>query len=142
MTMKRDLEKILGEAAVFDDEAALARYACDQSFVQARRPDLVGLARTSDHVQAVVRYANQTNTPVVPFSSGLNLHGATIPKEGGIVLDLSRMQDMEVGPRNWHCVIEPGVTAAQLQDELAKHQLRAMLPFGIHPRRSVLTSYL
>lgn len=142
MTIKTDVQIILGESSVFDDATTLMRYSRDQSFVQPRSPDVVGFAGSVGQVQEVVRYANRTNTPIVPYSSGMNLHGATIPKEGGIVLDLSRMQNIQVDSNNWHCVIEPGVTAAQLQDELEKHQLRAMLPFGIHPRRSALTSFL
>ena len=39
-------------------------------------------------------------------------------------------------------MIEPGVTARQMQDALAGTGLRAMLPFGIPPERSVLTSFL
>jgi len=50
-------------------------------------------------------------------------------------MDLSKMNKiLEVNESNWHCVIEPGVTARQLQDELEKHQLKAMLPAGIHPK--------
>lgn len=133
---------MLGSDAVFDDEEVLIRYSHDQSFVEPRRPEIVAFAQSVEEVQAVVRYANKIRTPVVPYSSGLNLHGGTIPKEGGIVLDLSKMNTIQVDDANWHAVIEPGVTASQLQDELKKHQLRAMLPFGIHPRRSVLSSYL
>ena len=49
---------------------------------------------------------------------------------------------LAVDTENWSCIIEPGVTVSQLQDELEKHQLRAMLPFGVHPQRSALTSFL
>jgi hypothetical protein len=126
-----------------DDDETIRRYSRDQSFVQPRRPDAVVFAQSVAEVQEVVKYGNRTLTPIVPFSSGLNLHGATIPKEGGIVLDLSKMNKiLEINENNWHCVIEPGVTVSQLQDELEKHQLRAMLPFGVHPDRSALTSYL
>ena len=143
MSIKNDCIAIVGADSVLDDEQSLERYSADQSFVSPRRPDLIVFAETVDQVQALVTYANTTRVPVVPFSSGLNLHGAAIPKEGGIVLDLSRMNRiLEVNTDNWHCVIEPGVTAAQLQDALARHDLRAMLPFGIHPNRSVLSSYL
>jgi len=143
MSIKNDLTGIVGVDSVLDDEQSLSLYSADQSFVSPRRPDLIVFADTVDQVQAIVKYANTTRVPLVPFSSGLNLHGAAIPKEGGILLDLSRMNSiLEVNSNNWHCVIEPGVTAAQLQDELAKHNLRAMLPFGIHPHRSVLSSYL
>jgi len=143
MTLLTDLEGILGKDAVVDDDETIRRYSRDQSFVQPRRPDAVVFAQSVAEVQEVVKYGNRTLTPIVPFSSGLNLHGATIPKEGGIVLDLSKMNKiLEINENNWHCVIEPGVTVSQLQDELEKHQLRAMLPFGVHPDRSALTSYL
>jgi len=142
MSIKNDLTNILGNDSVFDDEETLIKYSHDQSFVEPRRPEIVAFAKSVDQVQAVVRYANKIHTPVVPLSSGLNLHGGTIPKEGGILLDLSKMNAIQVDDNNWHAVIEPGVTASQLQDELEKHQLRAMLPFGIHPKRSALTSYL
>ncbi len=143
MTTKTDLQAFLGENAICDDSVILEKYSQDQSFVQPRRPEVVAFARSVEDVQEVVRYGNKTNTPIVPFSSGLNLHGAAVPKEGGIVLDLSQMNKiLEIDKNNWHCVIEPGVTAAQLQDELNKQQLRAMLPYGIHPKRSALTGYL
>ncbi len=141
MTILTDLKNILGEEKVFNDDENIEKYSSDQSFVQPRKPDLIAFAENVKDVQEVVKYANKTNTPVVPFSSGLNFHGGTIPKEGGIVLDLSRMKSIQVDDNNWHCVIEPGVTVSQLQDELEKHNLRAMLSFGVHPDRSALTSY-
>ncbi len=141
--MRDDLVSILGAGSVFDDAATLAAYSGDQSFVDTRRPDLVVFAESAEQVQDVVRYANRTLTPVIPFSSGLNFHGGTVPRQGGIVLNLSRMNKiLAIDADNWSAVIEPGVTISQLQDELEKHQLRAMLPFGAHPRRSALTSYV
>jgi len=143
MTIRTDLQGILGDNAVFDDGETIRKYSRDQSFVQPRNPDVVAFAESVEDVQEVVKYGNRTNTPIVPFSSGLNLHGATIPKEGGIVLDLSRMNSiLKIDEDNWNAIIEPGVTVEQLQDELGKHQLRAMLPFGVHPGRSALTSFL
>ncbi|MEI6126183.1 MAG: FAD-binding oxidoreductase [Pseudomonadota bacterium] len=143
MALKDDLINIAGKESVFDDEETLIAYSRDQSFVNPRRPDLVVFAETVEQVQRVMQYANKTLTPVTPCSSGLNLHGGTIPRQGGIVLNLSRMNKiLQVDTQNWSCVIEPGVTVRQLQDELEKHQLRAMLPFGVPPQRSALTSYL
>jgi len=143
MSAKEDLSNTLGSDAVFDDPETLAAYSSDQSFVDARRPDLVVFARTVEQVQAVVSYANKTRTPVIPFSSGLNLRGGTVPRQGGVVLNLSRMNSiLQIDEKNWSCIIEPGVTVSALQDELAKHQLRAMLPFGVHPARSALSCFL
>lgn len=143
MSIKTDLQKTVGDEFVTDEPETLKRYASDQSFVEPRMPEVAVFARSVEDVQEVVKYGNRTRTPVVPFSSGLNMHGGTVPREGGIVLDMTGMNRIHlIDTKNRQAVIEPGVTAAQLQDELEKHQLRAMLPFGIHPRRSALTSYL
>ena len=143
MSIKEDIAAIVGSDSVRDDQETLSAYARDQSFVPPRMPDLVAFAGTAGHVQQIVTYANATRIPVVPFSSGLNLQGGAVPREGGIVLNLSRMNSiLAVDEDNWSCVIEPGVTARALQDELERHGLRAMLPFGIHPARSALTSFL
>ena len=143
MSIKNDLASIVGPDSVLDDEQSLSRYASDQSFVSSRMPDLVAFAHSVEQVQSIVKYANKTRVPLVPFSSGLNLQGGTVPREGGIVLNLSRMNKiLAVDVDNWSCVIEPGVTASALQDELERHGLRAMLPLGIHPNRSALTSFL
>jgi len=143
MSIKEDCAAIVGSDSVYDDQETLAAYSHDQSFVAPRMPDLVVFAHDVEQVQAVVNYANRTRVPIVPFSSGLNFQGAAVPREGGIVLNLSRMNTiLAVDEDNWSCVIEPGVTASSLQDELERHGLRAMLPLGIHPNRSVLTSLL
>jgi len=83
MSRIHDLADILGSDCVFDDEETLHRYSSDQSFVQPRIPEAVAFAGSAEQVQKVIRYANRTATPLVPYSSGLNLHGATIPREGG-----------------------------------------------------------
>ena len=117
MTLKSDLENFLGQENVSSETEIIKKYSCDQSFVQPRSPDIVAFPQNVEQVQEIVKYANSTNTPVVPFSSGLNFHGAAIPKEGGILMDLSKMNKiLEIEENNWHCVIEPGVTARQLQE--------------------------
>ena len=82
MALKDDLINIVGKESVFDDDETLLSYSRDQSFVNPRRPDLVVFAETVAQVQEVVQYANKTRTPVIPYSSGLNLHGGTIPRQG------------------------------------------------------------
>src|SRR5690606_4126844 len=102
MSIKDDLASIVGEGSVVDDQETLVRYSRDQSFVDPRKPDLLVFAETAAQVQEVLRYANKTRTPVIPFSSGLNLHGGTIPRQGGIMLNLSRMNKiLAVDTDNW-----------------------------------------
>jgi FAD/FMN-containing dehydrogenase len=137
------LEQIVGKTNVFDDEKTLSMFAQDQSFVKRCRPDMMVFAETVEHIQEIVRLANRTKTPITPFSSGLNLHGASIPDQGGVLLNMSRMNKIIMIDReNWFAVVEPGVTYHQLQGELAQNGFRMMIPFGVHPNRSVLTSYM
>jgi len=143
MDLKKDLEAIVGPDNVSDSPELMETYSRDQSFEQPHMPDIVVKARSTEQVQAVVRLANETNTPVTPYSSGLNLHGAAIPVYGGILLDLSGMDAIvRINEKDLYAIIEPGVTYEKLQNELEKKGLRIMVPFGAPAGRSVLTSYL
>jgi len=140
---KKRLVDIFGEGGVRDDEKTLEEYAKDQSFSPRRRPDFVVFAESTEDVQKVVKLANETLTPIIPYSSGLNFHGAALPDHGGIILNLSRMNKiLQIDEENWNAVIEPGVTYEQLQGALMKKGFRLMIPFGAAPKRSVLSSYL
>jgi len=79
--------------------------------------------------------------PVTPRSSGISLYGAGIPGEGGVIVDLTRMNNiLEIDPRNKKVKVEPGVTWAQVQDELEKQGMMVCNPLLPHPKKSVLTS--
>ena len=137
------LIQLLGRDRVRSDALTLEQFSRDQSFTPPRRPDVVIYPETVEEVQAVVRYANENRIPITPFSSGLNFHGAAVPDHGGILLNLSRMNQIPLlDEKNLLAAVEPGVTYAQLQDYLLARGYRVMIPFGAAPGRSVLTSYL
>lgn len=143
MLMKDDLTGILGKENVFDDEKTLRKYSSDQSYEDPKLPDLVVFVQSVEQVQEVIKYANEKVIPVVPFSSGLNLLGAAVPKKGGILLNLSKMNRIiEIDEDNRLVTIEPGVTFSELQDELEKKGLCVMIPFGSHPDSSALAGWL
>lgn len=140
---KLQLEKIAGKKNVLDDETTLKQFSQDQSFAAPRRPDVVVYVDTVEQIQQIVKLANETLTPVVPFSSGLTLRGAAIADQGGIILNMSRMNKIiEIDQENLFAIVEPGVTYKQLQDELTPKGFKVMVPFGTPAGRSVLTSYL
>ena len=140
---KKSLTDIFGKKRVFDDEKTLEEYAQDQSFAPRRRPDFVVFAENVEEVQKVVGLANDTLTPIIPYSSGLNFHGAALPDHGGIILNLSRMNKIiQVDEENWSVLVEAGVTFEQLQKEMMKKGFRIMIPFGVSPKRTVLSSLL
>jgi FAD/FMN-containing dehydrogenase len=137
------LSAIVGAANVSNDPAVLEKYAKDQSFTPARKPHFVVKPAKAEEIQAIVKLANQTLMPVVPFSSGTSFTGAAVPSVGGILIDLSRMNKiLDVDTIHWHATVEPGVTFAQLNAELKKHNLRVQVPLVAPPSASVLGTYL
>jgi FAD/FMN-containing dehydrogenase len=140
---KEELTRIFSPKRVCDDEETLAHYSLDQSLCPKRRPDYVVFAETVEEIQALIPRAADTGTPIIPYSSGLNLNGAALPDHGGIILNLSRMDKiLHIDKENWFAIIEPGVTYERLQKALNKEGFSLMVPFGVPPKRSVLTSYL
>ncbi|MFH1775274.1 MAG: FAD-binding oxidoreductase [Chloroflexota bacterium] len=137
------LKAIVGADRVSIDHETLQQYSKDQSFVRPCPPEYVVFAESVQEIQDVVKAANESKTPVVPVSSRMNLRGAAIPKEGGIILDLSRMNKIgEISERERWAVVEPGVTYGQLSEELQKHGFRVMIPLGVPRSRSVVSSII
>jgi alkyldihydroxyacetonephosphate synthase len=91
------------------------------------RPDVVVKPRGDEDVAAVVRVANRHRVPVVPWGGGSGTQGASIPTEGGIVIDLTGMNRIiEVDERSLTVTAEAGLNGKVLETELNKKGL--MLP--------------
>ncbi len=143
MSIKEELVKIAGDGNVFDDADRLRPYAKDYSLSSPSMPSYVVLPKNAEEVQRLVRLANEKRLPVTPCSSGVHFYGNTIPVQAGIVLDLKRMNKiLAIDDRNRMVRIEPGVTWSELQLELQKHDLMAMVPLFPHPLKSALASHL
>ncbi len=146
MESKRDrLVAIVGRDHVLEDAATLEAFAKDQSVVPARRPWFVVRPGSAVDVQALVLWANETGTPLVPVSSGPpHFHGDTVPSvPEAVVVDLSRMNAIRrIDTRNRIAVIEPGVTYAQLDAALAAEGLRIARPLQPRANKSVVASLL
>jgi len=143
MGSKEDLSGIVGIENFSDDTEVLRTYARDFSITPQGMPNYVVKPKDAHEVQKVIQYANEHLIPVVPTSSQVHFYGATIPKQGGIVLDLTRMNRiLEIDELNRRVRIEVGVTWQQLTDELEKKGFRMIMPLFPHNRRSVVTDYL
>lgn len=144
MKQKEQLAKIVGSKWILDDPETLEAYSRDNSFVSPRMPQYVVKPKDTGEVQAIVKWANKTSTPLIPVSSAPpRFRGDTVPRLGGVVVDLSRMNKIEgINRKNKMAYLQPGVTFSQLQPELAKEGL--ILPTPLLPRssKSVIGSFL
>ena len=129
-----ELVNIIGEAYVSGDEADLIPYMKDSYSLLMKksvpRPDFVVLPGTAEEVRAVVALANESKVPIYPRSFGVNIAGSALPYQGGLVLDLKRMNRiLEINPDTMTATIEPGVSWGKLRKEANPHGLD-IIPIG------------
>ncbi len=143
MELKERLGQIVGKDFVADSPEELEPYSKDYSLSPAGMPDYVTKPKSKEEIQQILILANEYKTPVIPVSSAVHFYGATIPSQGGIILDLRRMNRiLEVNEADRLVRIEPGVNWEQLQTELAKRGYRCMIPLLPDRGNSVMTSWL
>jgi len=70
-----------------------------------------------EEVVAVLRYAGRESIPVTLRGAGTGNYGQCVPLEGGIVLDLSRMDALEEITRDGVVVCGPGMRLGVLETE-------------------------
>ncbi len=126
-TLAERLRSILPADAVIDDPATLLPYAYDASFWSLRRqrlPDVVVVPRTTEHVAAVVRFADATGTPVIARGAGTGQTGGAVAANGGIVVSFARMREvLEIDRANLQAVVRPGLVFNDFQEALRPHGL-------------------
>jgi len=143
MRIKSELEKFVGKEHVSDNLNDRTKYSRDFSLLPPGMPEAVVWPASSEEVSKVVKWCNENQIPVVPVSSKVHFYGCTIPKEGGIVVDLSRMNKiLEIDTDNRFVRFEPGVTWSQLTTELKKKGMRVVMPLMPPGERSPLTDTL
>ena len=121
MAIKAKLREMVGPENFSDARKVLSLYSKDFSLAPAEVPNYVVKPKTAEEVQQVIKFANQHLLPVVPVSSSVHFHGATIPKQGGIILDLTRMNRvLEVDEFNRRVRVEVGVTWEQITSHWGK----------------------
>ncbi|MFC1538388.1 FAD-binding oxidoreductase [Candidatus Latescibacterota bacterium] len=86
----KELIKILGPENVFTGKTERLSYSYDSQHVSAM-PDVVVHVSDKYEVAAVVKLASKHNIPVITRGAGSGLTGGSVPEQGGIVLNLERM---------------------------------------------------
>jgi FAD/FMN-containing dehydrogenases len=87
MSVFDELQKIVGKSNFSDTAETLDHYGRDESFAAPIRPARVVYPVNANMVTAILKWANETKTPVVPVSSGgPHFRGDTVPTIGGAVV--------------------------------------------------------
>ena len=108
----------------FGDAFSTARAVCeqhgrDESPFDVPPPAGVVFCSCTEDVAEAVRLCAAHGVPVIAFGAGSSLEGQLLAVQGGITLDLTRMnQVLEVVAEDMLATVQAGVTRLQLNDEL------------------------
>ena len=91
------------------------------------RPDVVVRPRTEEEVAEVLAIADAHRTPVVPWGGGSGTQGGCLPIHGGIVIDLTGLDEViELDEVSLTVTVQAGKNGRELETELNARGL--MLP--------------
>ncbi|HNN17457.1 MAG TPA: FAD-binding protein, partial [Giesbergeria sp.] len=106
-----------------------AQYSCalavreqhgrDEGSIQAPPPAAVVFAESTRDVQDAVRLAAQHNVPVIPYAAGSSLEGHLLAVQGGISIDVNRMNRvLSIDADDLTVTVQPGITRKQLNEAI------------------------
>jgi D-lactate dehydrogenase (cytochrome) len=99
--------------------SVLEQHGRDEGHHATVPPDAVVFAQSTEDVVLVVKLCGEHRVPLIPYGTGTSLEGHVAALEGGITLDLSRMNRvLRVSPEDLDCTVEAGVTRKQLNEHL------------------------
>ena len=91
----------------------------DESSFAAPPPAAVVFAESTQDVADAVKLASHYNVPVIPFGVGTSLEGHLLAVQGGISIDVSRMNKvLHINAEDLTVTVQPGVTRKQLNEEI------------------------
>ena len=101
--------------------AVRTQHGRDESSFDAPPPSAVVFAECTQDVADAVKLASEYSVPVIPFGVGSSLEGHLLAVQGGISIDLQRMNKvLSVNADDLTVTVQPGVTRKQL-NEAVKH---------------------
>ena len=127
------LSRIVGEDNVLTSPYDLDRYSADAltpfrayraGYAFEQLADAVVRPGSVEEVSRIAELATREGIPLVPYGGGTGVMGGVLPVNGGIVVDVKRLDRiLEISPRDMTATVEPGVVLQELADALAEHNL-------------------
>ena len=121
--IRKELSAIVGKKHVLFQPEDLVAYSYDGTFAE-HRPDIVVQPDSTEQVSALMKLAWREGIPVVPRGMASGLAAASVPFEGGMVLDTCRLNRiLEIDEVNFIVTAQAGVITQTLADTVAKKGL-------------------
>ncbi len=99
--------------------AVREQHGRDESPFDAPPPEAVVYCESTEDVAEVVKLASHYAVPVIPFGTGSSLEGHLLAVQGGVSIDLSRLNAIvAIQPEDLTVTVQAGVTRMQLNNEI------------------------
>jgi len=128
----KGLREIVGDEWATNDPIVVSSYISSIITPDSKFNFYITMPKNTEELSEVIKFANKKNLPYLPRSGGtlLSMAAPTVLSkafglEQGIVIDLLRMQKLEIHPESSTAVVGAGITAFDLQKAVHKHKLRA-----------------
>jgi D-lactate dehydrogenase (cytochrome) len=104
--------------------AVREQHGRDESVYSVPPPAAVVFAQSTQDVSDAVTLAAQHRVPVIPFGVGSSLEGHLLAVQGGISIDVSRMdQVLSINAEDLTVTVQPGVTRKALNEAVKSEGL-------------------
>jgi D-lactate dehydrogenase (cytochrome) len=96
----------------------------DISFHKGKLPAGIIWPTETEEVSKILNWTYAEGIPVTPWGAGTSTEGNPVPTQGGLVVDLTRMdQILEIRPQDLQVEVQPGVLRKELNRQVGKHGL-------------------
>ncbi|WP_044641526.1 FAD-binding oxidoreductase [Risungbinella massiliensis] len=107
------LKSLLADRFAMDNQTLIV-HSYDATPMYQAVPDGVVYPFTTQEVQEIMRIATKHQIPIVSRGSGSNLAASTVPVQGGIVMNMTRMNCLlEIDEDNLTATVQPGLVTKQ-----------------------------
>lgn len=82
-------------------------------------PDLVVWPENTEQISELVKLANREKIPIIPFGEGSGVVGGTVPTQGGIIIDMKKMNKIvKIHATNLLVTAQPGINGMTFERAL------------------------
>jgi alkyldihydroxyacetonephosphate synthase len=123
-----ELKSIVGEGNLTDIDCDLDAYSVDvwwpvrmwaDKGCRRPRPDVVVFPGSAKEVSDILKFANRNGIPVVPRGAGAGGLGGVLALDGGIVIDMKRMNSvMSIDETSFNVTAQTGIMQVDLETYL------------------------
>lgn len=119
-----ELEELIGTNKCSINNDVLQKNASDHTEDLKFLPQIVVFPENSEDVSIIMKFCNTHEISITPRGAGTGLSGGSLPVNGGVSLDMSRMNKiLKIDEENFQVIVEPGVINETLQQAVKEKGL-------------------